>query len=389
MEQRKPGMQLDDLDAAKLTPIVQQILNSQTATLIQWRYEQLSGGVGRGTAVYRVSGQAQDGSQTLSWSLILKTLNPVPGEYGPSHWFYWKREAEAYRSGWLENLPGGVAAPHCYGVEEQPDGSYWLWLEEVEDDIGRKWPLEHYGVVARHLGQFNGAYLTGESMPTYPWLSRDGIRKHVESSAWAIKQLQAVQDNPLVQRWLPGDDAQQLLHLWEERDFFLNALDRLPQTICQFDAFRRNLFARHTPDGGSETVIIDWSYTGHGPLGAELVPLVWGTLVFFEVDLTEMPHLEQIAVEGFTEGLRDVGWRGDPQLVRLGYAAGILRYMLGSVGEILSAVLTHRRDKAQETFGVPPEVILDQWAMQRRVLFSLLNEARKLIEEKASELGQR
>ncbi|NOZ28124.1 MAG: hypothetical protein GXP39_08750 [Chloroflexi bacterium] len=383
MEQRNPDMRLDGLDAPKLTPIVRRALNSPTATVIDWQQERVSSGVGLGTAVYRLTGQAQDNGQTIPWSLILKALYPISGQDDPTHWFYWKREIEAYRSGWLDELPGNIAAPRCYGVEERPDGSCWLWLEEVKDDIGRKWPLEHYGVVARHLGQFNGAYLTGEPMPAYPWLSRNGIRKHVESSAQAIEQLRDVLDHPLVSRWLPGDASEQLFQTWAEREVFLEALDRLPQTVCQYDAFRRNLFARQTPDGAMQTVIVDWSYTGCGPLGAELVPLIIGTLVFFEVDLAELSDLDQVAFEGYLEGLRDVGWHGDPRLARLGYAAGVLRYHLGAVGEVLAALLGEvDRGDAQDTFAVSIEVLLDQWAEQRRVFLSLLDEARGLIDQR-------
>ena len=51
----------------------------------------------------------------------------------PAHPFYWRRELEAYRSGLLTEGAGGLAAPHCYGVEERPDGAVWLWLEDVRD----------------------------------------------------------------------------------------------------------------------------------------------------------------------------------------------------------------------------------------------------------------
>jgi len=30
------------------------------------------------------------------------------------------------------------------------------------------WPLERYGLAARHLGQFNGRYLTGTPLPQHP-----------------------------------------------------------------------------------------------------------------------------------------------------------------------------------------------------------------------------
>jgi hypothetical protein len=51
-----------------------------------------------------------------------------------------------------------------------------MWLEEVLEQIGQQWPLEQYGVVARHLGQFNGAYLVDGLLPNWPWLSLGWLR---------------------------------------------------------------------------------------------------------------------------------------------------------------------------------------------------------------------
>ena len=93
------------------------------------------------------------------------------------------REAEAYRSNTVESLPAGFSAPRCFAVVEQPREGYWLWLEEVTDSVGSVWPLEHYGVVARLLGQFNGKYVTGTPLPQWPWLSQDWLRKTVELTA--------------------------------------------------------------------------------------------------------------------------------------------------------------------------------------------------------------
>jgi len=108
---------------------------------------------------------------------------------------------------------------------------------------------------------------------------------------------------------------------------FLNALDQLPQTLCHLDAFRRNLFARRTADSREQTVAIDWGFMGQAALGEELVPLVLASVIFFAVDPSELRELDQIAFGNYLEGLHDVGWHGDPRIVRLGYvAAAALRY---------------------------------------------------------------
>jgi hypothetical protein len=47
---------------------------------------------------------------------------PRPTEKEPQ-WNVARREAAAYASGVLADLPGGLAAPRCLEVEAQPDGA--------------------------------------------------------------------------------------------------------------------------------------------------------------------------------------------------------------------------------------------------------------------------
>ena len=110
--------------------------------------------------MYRFDGTASHEGETVRWSAVLKVLgrsgNDDEDERG---WDYWRREALAYRSGLLAQLPGGLAAPRLLHATEGVAGWKELWLEAVEEEIGPRWPLSRFGLVARHLGRFNGAYL--------------------------------------------------------------------------------------------------------------------------------------------------------------------------------------------------------------------------------------
>ena len=332
-----PTAQLDAIDQATLTPLVQSALGSKTVEVVKWEFNQLHAGVGAGTAVYRFSGQGRDKDRMIPWSLILKTLSPKGGSHELSAWNYYKREVDAYRSGWFDDLPGGMVAPGCFGVIEYPDGTCWIWLEDASDAFGSQWPLDHYGAVARHLGQFNGAYIgdrpqPDRPVPTWSWLSANWIRLYVEESGPAIEPMRDSLAHPLIRRWLPGDASDRFFRLWAERELYLDALDRLPQTICHYDVFRRNLFARRTAGGDDQTVVLDWAFVGRGPVGADIHPLVFASTSFFEVDLDNAQELEEIVFEGYLAGLRDSGWQGDPRLVRLGYAAANIRYTFAEIG---------------------------------------------------------
>src|SRR5260370_42642660 len=71
-------------------------------------------------------------------------------------------------------MPGGVRGPRCYNIVEHADSSVWLWLEDLKEIYGPRWPLEQYARSAQRLGQMNGDYLAGLLLPSYPWLVRTG-----------------------------------------------------------------------------------------------------------------------------------------------------------------------------------------------------------------------
>jgi hypothetical protein len=373
--------QRDAINQATLTPLVRRALNSTTAEVTSWGHEQLHGGLGTGTAVYRFSGKGSDQDHRIAWSLILKELCLKGGVVDAWAEIANRGEVATYRSGWLDNLPGSLAAPQCYGVTDHPDGTCWIWLEDITDDIGSPWPLEHYGVVARHLGQFNGAYLVERRMPSFPWLTSDGPRGFYAQLAPAMLMLRDSLDHPLVCRLLPDDAGERLLDIWEERDLYLDALDRLPQTLCHGDAFHRNLFARKTVTGDDQTVAVDWAYAGRRAIGAELVPLVQAGPGFFDIDLAQEQELEDIAFEGYLGGLRDAGWRGDPRQVRLGYTASSLHYFFGTTAQALPMILdVNLHGWFEQGFGRSIGEVLDLWAQAGRFIRSRIYEARELIE---------
>lgn len=163
------------LSVNDLAAPVHRRLGRDDAVITDWTSHRLVGG-GEGLGVWRLSGTAVTDGTVQPWSVILKGWPPQEPGTNPSAWNWPHRELELYRSGLLTDLPGGIQAPECYGDIEGPDGSVWLWLEEIEDPGEKRWSLDRYAMVARHLGQFNGAYLAGYDLPTNPWLSRHWLR---------------------------------------------------------------------------------------------------------------------------------------------------------------------------------------------------------------------
>jgi Phosphotransferase enzyme family len=310
---------VDAVDRAILTPLVRRVLEEESAEVMSWRYRQVEGGFGHAYGLHRFQGEARVGDETLDWSLILKSTGPATGSQEPTAWDYWKREVLVYQSGLLNDLPGGLVAPRCIGVVEYQGQEFWLWLEDVVESE-KVWSLERYGLAARHLGQFNGAYLVGKPIPKVPWLSPGQFRQRLAMAEQGVAELPQLSRHPLFQGLLPDDSLERSLALWTERQRFLTLLDRLPRSLCHHDAFRRNLIARDGRDGRAQTVAIDWEKVGTGALGEEIASLFLG-LRFVAIDIHRIADLDALIFAGYVDGLRDAGWQGDSCLARFGYAA--------------------------------------------------------------------
>jgi len=84
------GTQLQFIDRAMLTSLVRQALGSDTAEVVNWHSEQIHAS-GTRARIYRLSGDARNGSKTVPWSLILKIVPFSPDRDDPSSLSYWKR----------------------------------------------------------------------------------------------------------------------------------------------------------------------------------------------------------------------------------------------------------------------------------------------------------
>lgn len=304
------------IDSQQLESIVADILDEQDARLGEWQVKPLHGSLDIRNRLMHIFGQARTSSGERPWSLVLKIICPESGiallGTDLQSVKYWKREILLYQSGMLNGLPCSIAAPRCYHINQNED-EYWLWLEEVKDDLNKPWPLEHYREVARCLGCFNGAYLAGKPLPGEPWLSRQYLRKYAEAAGESIQDLPALRKLSFFQQSYPLLSNEFLLEAWEQRGEFLEVLERLPQTFCHLDAFEGNLFWRHSPIGQGQLVGIDWGFAGIAALGEELAPLV--VMASHGMTVESTIAFQQTCMEGYLAGLAESGYIADPKQV--------------------------------------------------------------------------
>jgi hypothetical protein len=187
--------------------------------------------------------------------------------------------------------------------------------------------------------------------------------------------------HPLFELAFPGDTADRAARLFGDRHALLEALDRLPQTLVHHDASHRNLLARTGPAGRSETVAIDWAFTGTAAVGAEAAPLAFSDVLWGNgVGADDLPALEAHVFDGYMAGLHDAGWTGDPRLARLGYAASAaLRFgpLLGFPTFVEAGA--KQRQAIAETLGHPYEQLLERYSHMLPLILERAEEAHRLV----------
>ena len=350
METPTPSIPVEKEFLDKLLP---RLLGAQSVEVGEWEGHKLSGGLEFDSAIHRLSGTVACDGQPRPWSLIVKTVRPGAKSADPQGFNYWKREGLAYQSGFLNDLPGSLAAPRCYAVTDHPDGSLSIWIEDLKDDLIHPWSVEQYARVARILGQFNGAYLAGRSLPAESWVSRDWLRKYIENAAPMVAFIRQNPAHPIIQMMFPGITLPMTLALWDNCPRLLDRLDAMPQTFCHQDAFGRNLF-----NCGERVVAIDWGYSGIAPLGAELAPLVGVAAGLAKFPAGQMKELDQACFAAYLDGLRQAGCQPEPRQVRQAYTLTVsLRYVFGAtVGQVLPGLLDeHTRQHWADGFEKPVE----------------------------------
>jgi hypothetical protein len=357
------SFQLENMDAGNLLLRVRQATGRPMLEMGEWSCQPFYGGGGEGLGIYRYRGQGIDRGEQVIWSIILKVFGEPAEAMAVTDWNYWRREVDVYQSDFLDHLPEGIRAPVCMGVQELGRGRVGVWSEDIVELV-KDWSIEEYGFVAYDFGRFNGEYLSGLPIPTYPWLSRRWLHGWVERSGPSIPVLKRNLDNPWIKRVYPPDVLQILDKIWQERDWYYNLLAQLPQTLCHMDAFRRNLFICRGSGQDRETIAIDWAFVGPGAVGEELVPLIMATIAFREFDISKMIELEKRVVEGYLAGLSDVGWMVNAQQVWLGYmAAASLRYTVGAFGNVIPILLDEQLHPVMErSLNSSFEDICDYWS---------------------------
>lgn len=285
---------------------------------------------------------------------------PTARRDAPDHFNYWRREIEAYGSGFAHSAyaEAGVRAPRLLSVDAREDGCVELWLEDVAGPSGFDLPLERLGRFGYELG-VGQARWAGRvpSSVELPWLSRRWLAQYSTHGPHAdVAVAESDWDDPMLRVW-PERTRRSLRRLWESRASVLEAAQAFPRTLCHLDLWPANVIV----DGDGASVLIDWAFVGEGAIGEDLANLIVDSVTDGLIDMAVLPELADALTDGYLNGLADGGWGGSPDEVRAAIAAcGAAKYAW--LGAAVVAGAAGGSETAELERLAPLIGMLAQWA---------------------------
>ena len=375
------------MNREEVADIVRKDQGSQTLEVLDWTVEPISHVIMNMNTggLYRFSGLGRDENGEKEWVVALKICNS--NDEDARGVGYWKREALAYQIRLLENLPGSIAVPRCYGVIEHPNQT-WIWMEHIVEATPSKWELDHYALAARNLCSFNTGYLNGEPLPDFPWLCHKYFHSQIADNGFWHKLLDPTQANnaweaSAVRRKFPTRLKERIIQQWNEKDHFLASLERLPQVFCHNDFHRRNLMIRSKPDKSLEVIALDWNFSGNGPIGGDLGWLIGGSLFYFEREPADASALFNCCLEAYQAGLTEAGLASYLELVRIGclISIAILPGMVLPAFSLGFTEMDYYPETAEAQFGKSGDELVAGWAAVSEFSMACADRARQILEK--------
>jgi hypothetical protein len=241
----------------------------------------------------------------------------------------WRLEAEVYTGDTAQRMPPGLRLPRLFAALERPDDRIDLWLEDV-DPTEAPWSTDDLMRAATGLGRLTvrraGQQLGTAGVTFLDHYVRNGLRP------WAIPALRSEElwENPAFAQPEVAALRVDLLDLAERVDEMLDSLRTAPWLNTHGDPTPMNLL-RPRADSSS-LVLIDWGTASPGPVGWDLVPLVFGPAENGTAPPDDLCARLAVAIPGFEAGLAHEGLPQPAgavaQVVR---TCALLRYPLTSL----------------------------------------------------------
>jgi hypothetical protein len=254
----------------------------------------------------------------------------------------WRLEAEVYTGDTAGRMPPGLRLPELYGVFHRGDDRIQLWLEDVEP-VDVPWSSADLARAAAALGRLT-VRRADQVLPSQP--PRSFLEHMVEAAVrrFAVPHLagEPLWSHPAFAQAEVSALRDELCDLAERIDDLLASLSGVPWVNTHGDPTPMNLLRpRADPD---TFVLIDWGTATRGPVGWDVVPLVFGPAENGSAHPDDLAERLAVAVPAYGAGLAAEGMAvPDDALAAAVRTCALLRYPFTSLP--LSEALNGRPER--------------------------------------------
>ncbi|NUR96260.1 MAG: aminoglycoside phosphotransferase, partial [Kribbellaceae bacterium] len=258
-----------------------------------------------------------DGRTAVRKQLQAPTNEPGPwaASNDPRHWNYWRRELEVYRDAELRDrlADAGLVLP-----EAEIDGTT-IVMEDIAGTPGTHFSLAEHAAHTRACGRCQ-ARPAAQRL----WTSTGFLRDYstTRDVPWHLMNDDAAWQQPLVRDTWPAELRAAWTHLLDHRAALLDLVEALPRARCHLDFWVSNVIQR--PNG--DLALFDWSFLGDGALGEDIGNYIPDAVFDLFWPAERMAELADTCITNYLDGLREAGWRGDADQVRLAVMASGVKY---------------------------------------------------------------
>ena len=372
------------MDSTDLDPIVQAVLNDDSATVTGSLNCEPTGGLsmGQGTqAILKISGIARTASGEKAWSTVLKVVS-IDDSYGDFQ-NNPRTEVDAYDSRLLEKSPG-LRTTRCYRLDRLPDQEVWLWLEDLSGWIGPPWDSREYERASEDIGLFSGHWSTQE-LPSAEFLVPNGTatRFTLPNMAEGFMKLDpGVDPEPVMRSVLPERTYRSVMRFDSITSAARPFLESGAEIFSHGDCHPRNLFLSPEEAPKRETVAVDLAGVGAGYLGTDIGTLLGSGMTWHIDEFRMILSSEHLFFDAYLKGLLLGGWQGDRDVARFNFLFPLCRYGMSTAG-VAVAIGNHlpRRDFFAERSGEEsPEEAFESYTSRLPLLEPLAEELESLAE---------
>jgi hypothetical protein len=247
------------------------------------------------------------------------STGPWAASTDPRHWNYWRRELEVYQDDELRKqlADAGLVLPDAE-VNEDADGAV-LELEDIDGTPGTEFSLAEHAALARACGRWQA-----QPPSERAWTSTGFLRDYSTSREvpWHLVDEDAAWAQTLIADQWPAGLREAWRQLLANRDQLLDLVALLPRARCHLDFWVSNVIQRPT----GELALFDWAFTGDGALGEDLGNHIPDAVFDLFWPAERLPELAETCIANYLDGLREAGWHGDPDQVRLAVMASGVKY---------------------------------------------------------------